>query len=239
MKADYSPEVCRKLEAEVAAAGPLRLYRPAQYDPGKALDVDVTGVCPARRAHARMVVERFVGGGFAGQVYRVRIEQLDLLDGAIEGLQTGRSYAVKILTPPSGFARFFRNAIYAIAYQGAFSAQVSYAAARVGVLWQKLIRRGARIRLGNDAAVADTYATFYDASMGAFGEINEWIEGRIWRFEIDDHLFRRIMFSVRRASEVPADSRSREYLSKRLFMKRLVHLLHEMGAFELARQYEW
>lgn len=230
---DYSPEVCRKLEQEIAAAGPLRLYRPTRYDPGKVLDVEVTGVCPSNRARARMVVERFVGGGFAGQVYRVRLEQLDLSEGSIEGLEAGRSYAVKILIPPSRFSQLFRNTIYGIAYQGAFSAQVNVAAARAGVLWQKLIRRGARVRFASERAIADTYATFYDDDLGAFAEINEWVEGRIWRFETDDELFRR------RRSKDPQASKSCEYLEKRLFMSQLVDLFHEMGAPELARQYEW
>ena len=233
MNADYSPDICRKLEAEIVSAGPLRVYRPTRYDPGTVLEVEITGVCPSHRARARMVVERFVGGGFAGQVYRVRLDSLDVTEGSIEGLETGRHYAVKILIPPSSFARFFRNTVYAIAYQGAFSAQVNYAAARVGVLWQKLVRRGARIRFGTDRTVVDTYATFFDETLGAFGEINEWVEGRIWRFETDDEVFRR------RTSADPATSKSSEYLEKRRFMAELVKLLHEMGAPELARQYEW
>jgi hypothetical protein len=233
MNVDYSPDISRKLEQEIAAAGPLRVYRPTRYDPGKVLDVKITGVCPSNRARAYMVVERFVGGGFAGQVYSVRLGRLDLENGPIEGLEAGRRYAVKSIIPPSRFARFFRNALYAVAYQGHFSAQVNQAAARVGVLWQKLVRRGARIRFGSERAVVDTYATFYDADLGAFGEINEWVDGRIWRFETDDELFRR------RRSKDPATSKSPEYLEKRAFMAGLVGLFHDMGAPELARQYEW
>jgi len=233
MDADYSPDICRMLEAEIDSAGPLRISRPTRYDPGRVLEVAITGVCPSHRARARMVVEQFVGGGFAGQVYRVRLDSLDSAEGVIDGLETGGYYAVKILIPPSSFARFFRNTIYAIGYQGAFSAQVNYAAARVGVLWQKLARRGARIRFGTDRTVVDTYATFFDETLGAFAEINEWVEGRIWRFETDDEMFRR------RAFADPATKKSREYLEKRRFMAELVELLHEMGAHELARQYEW
>jgi len=233
MNANYSPDISRKLEQEIAAAGPLRVYRPTRYDPGKVLDVKITGVCPSNRARAYMVVERFVGGGFAGQVYSVRLGRLDLENGPIKGLETGRRYAVKIIIPPSRFARFFRNALYAVAYQGHFSAQVNRAAARVGVLWQKLVRRGARIRFGTERAVVDTYATFYDGALGAYGEINEWVDGRIWRFETDDQLFRR------RKPKDPATSKSQEYLEKRAFMARLVELFHDMGAPELARQYEW
>ena len=239
MSADYSPEICRKLEQEIAAAGPLRVYRPTRYDPGTVLEVEVTGVCPSHHAVAWMVVERFVGGGFAGQVYRVRLDRLDLSEGAIDGLEPGRCYAVKILIPPSRFARFFRNTIYGIAYQGAFSAQINFAAARAGVLWQKLVRRGARVRFGSDNTVVDTHATFYDSTLGAFAEINEWVEGRIWRFETDDELFRRRRFKPRSQSIDVATSSSREYLEKRFFMAQLVDLLHEMGAPELARQYEW
>ena len=233
MNVDYSPDICRKLEQEIAAAGPLRVYRPKRYDPGKVLDVKITGVCPSNRARAYMVVERFVGGGFAGQVYSVRLGRLDVENGPIEGLEIGRRYAVKIIIPPSRFARVFRNALYAVAYQGHFSAQVNQAAARVGVLWQKLVRRGAKIRFGSEKTVVDTYATFYDTALGAYGEINEWVDGRIWRFETDDELLRR------RKSTDLATSKSPEYLEKRTFMARLVELFHDMGAPELARQYEW
>ncbi|MCK4343307.1 MAG: hypothetical protein KAY37_16455 [Phycisphaerae bacterium] len=225
----------KELERQFGACELLRPFRRACYDPGELLDLAVTGVIPANTGRVRAEVERFVGGGFAGQVYRVTLQEIDAQAGPIEGLSVGGTYAIKILKPPTGFARLFRNFLYFLAYQGAFSAQVNPAAARVGVLWQKLIRRAAARKFGTESAVCDTYATFYDEELHSFGEINEWVDGRIWKFEVDEHLFERWNFK----GEPPADLSSAEYVHKKIFMRELVNLLHEMGAPELARQYEW
>ena len=233
MSNDYSVETCRELVKVVADAQLLREYQPSRYDPGDRLEVEVTGVCPAHQAQAALTVERFVGGGFAGQVYRVQLDQLDVAGETIPGLEPGGTYAVKIIVPPSRFSLLFRNAIYWLAYQGPFSAQVNPAAARAGVLWQKLVRRAARIRFGSEAAVVDTYATFYDPNLHSFAEINEWVDGRNWNFEIDEHLFERRKW---RKEDPPG---SPEFVAKRRFLHEVVRLLHDVGAPELARQYEW
>ena len=234
---DADPPVTLRAELaqQFAACELIRAFRRKRYDPGERLELSVTGVVPANTGRVVAEVERFVGGGFAGQVYRVRLLEIDADEAGISGLSVGRVYAIKILKPPSGFARVFRDFLYFLAYQGAFSAQVNPAAVRVGVLWQKLIRRAAARRFGDENAVCDTYATFYDENLHSFGEINEWVEGRIWKFEVDDQLFDRWKFD----DEPPADANSPEYVHKRLFMDELVALLHEMGAPELARQYEW
>jgi hypothetical protein len=155
----------KELEQQHEACGLVRPFRRALYDPGERLDLSLAGVVPANTARAAFEVERFVGGGFAGQVYRVRLLNLDPSDGPIDGLSVGQTYAVKILKPPSGFARWFRDFLYFLAYQGAFSAHVNPAAVRVGVLWQKLIRRAATHRLGRETAICDTYATFFDPDL--------------------------------------------------------------------------
>lgn len=220
-------------------AGPLRRRRHTRYDAGHAFDLEVTGVCPARPARVRMTVEKFIGGGFAGQVYRVRLDGVDAPDGPPEGLEVGRQYAVKIIIPPSAFSLAFRNATYAVAYQGPFSAQVHPAAARTGVLWQKLIRRAAAIEFGRDDAVCDTYATFYDEGLGSWGEINEWVAGRTWKFELDEHIFDRRPPAADDPEPDFSQTGAAEYYAKKHFMRRFVCLLHRMGAPELARQYEW
>jgi len=79
-------------------------------------------------------------------------------------------------------------------------------------------------------------ATFVDPALGSCGEISEWIEGRMWRFEADDNLDARLKWKV---GDPGDELGSPEYRAKRTFLKRLVQLMHEMGAFELARQYEW
>ncbi|MBN2310834.1 MAG: hypothetical protein JXR94_17805, partial [Candidatus Hydrogenedentes bacterium] len=231
MPEEYDAKQCDRLRSIIEGAELHHPPRPTRYDPGQQLEFDVTGVHPAVAGRATLVVERFVGGGFAGQVYRARLTALD--GGPIPGLEPGAVYAVKILVPPSRFSQFFRDAIYRVGYQCPFAAQVNAGAARTGVLWQKLIRRGAQIRFGSERCVADTYATFLDPELGAFGEINEWVDGRNWRFEIDDEV------TGRRKRSAAESASSREYLAKKEFMAALVRLFHDMGAPELARQYEW
>lgn len=229
---DTSVALRRKLEDEFNRLRLARAFRRACYDPGHRLEYTVTGVSPAREGRIVVEVERLVGGGFAGQVYCVKLLKVE---GEIEGLEERRHYAVKILKPPSGLACAFRNFLYFLAYQSHFGAQVNPDAVRVGVLWQKLIRRAAARRFDDPGAVCDTFATFYDADARSFGEINEWVDGRIWAFEVDDRLFQRWSFP----DELPKGLNSPEYVSKKRFMDDLVAMLHEMGAGELARQYEW
>jgi len=225
----------RELERQFEACDLLRPFRRACYEAGDELTLPVTGVMPAHTGRLTVEVERFVGGGFAGQVYRVILRQITPDAEPLAGLTVGQTYAIKILKPPSGFACLFRDFLYFLAYQGAFSAQVNPVAVRVGVLWQKLIRRAAAGRLGAPDAVCDTYATFYDEDLRSFGEINEWVSGRTWKLEVDERLFERWRFE----GAPPPGVNSPEYIHKRIFMRELVALLHEMGAPELARQYEW
>jgi len=233
---EYSVETIQKLEdifTQQNLSRPLRIKR---YEPGKVLNYTIKGVVPAKSGRLKLRIEEFVGGGFAGQVYKIRVLNLDTPEGPINGLIEGHTYALKILIPPSGFARLFRNFIYGLAFQAPFSLQVNPEAARAGALWQKFIRQGAKIRLGTEKAVVDILATVIDPILGSCGEISEWIEGRMWRFEVEDNLDAR---RKKRAGQNDAPSSSPEYLSKRSFMAALVLLLHEMGAVELARQYEW
>ncbi|UCE22502.1 MAG: hypothetical protein JSV46_09915 [Candidatus Aminicenantes bacterium] len=236
MKAEYSVKTCQKLEEVFKSQKILRPFRVQRYDPGTELTYEVKGVVPSGTARLTLEVEKFVGGGFAGQVYKVRAKEIKSLEGEIKGITQGHSYAMKIFIPPSGFAKFFRNFIYAAGFQGPFSLQVNQDAVRAGALWQKLIRCGASLRLGYENAVVDILATFVDPSLGSCGEISEWIDGRLWRLEADDNLDARKKW---KAGDPDDDLGSAEYRAKRTFMKRLVQLMHEMGAFELARQYEW
>jgi hypothetical protein len=235
MSKEYSVEVCRELEAGFHAA---RLHRPmriSRYDAGTELTYDVRGVGRAETTKVHLLVEKFVGGGFAGQVYRVKVTRIE---GVIDGLEIDKVYAIKILIPPSSFSRLFRNLLYWIGFQGPFQLQVNPAAARAGALWQKLIRRGAKIRFGDENAVVDIYGTFVDDKQGSCGELREWIEGRTWRLEVDDRLD--LLKKWQRGEKVDEQQvGSPEYRAKRKFMREFVGLLHDMGAYEFARQYEW
>ena len=236
---EYSVEVCRTLGEKIRAAGLHRPMQVSRYDAGTELVYDVRGVGQANTGEAgrvRLVVEKFAGGGFAGQVYRVKV--LEIEDGSIGGLKTGGVYAMKILIPPRNPSRLFREALYWVGFQGPFQLQVNPTAARAGALWQKFIRRGAKIRFGDEGTVADIYATFVDSRLGSCGELSEWVDGRTWQLEIDDRLD--LLKRWRKGKEVDEQQLGLpEYRAKRQFMTDFVKLLHDMGGFEFARQYEW
>ncbi|MHC4571141.1 MAG: hypothetical protein ACYS0C_03560, partial [Planctomycetota bacterium] len=238
MAAKYSVEVCRALEEKFRLA---RLYRPmrvGRYDAGTELVYDVRGIEKANTGRVHLAVEEFVGGGFAGQVYRVKVLEIEADDGSIGTLEVGGVYAMKILIPPSNFARLFRNILYWIGFQGPFQQQVNPTAVRAGALWQKFIRRGAKIRFGVEESVVDIHAMFVDSRLGSCGELREWVDGRTWQLEVDD----RMDLLKRWRHGKAADEQqlgSPEYRSKRQFMGKFVQLLHDMGAHEFARQYEW
>ncbi|MFQ6035481.1 MAG: hypothetical protein ACE5NM_06480 [Sedimentisphaerales bacterium] len=245
MAVEYSVNVCKELEQRFHRAQLYRPMRVRRYDAGGELTYDVTAVSPRSclrqedaggRVH--LIVEKFVGGGFAGQVYKVKVLGIEVSDRPIEGLEIGRSYAMKILVPPSSFSRLFRNFLYWIGFQGPFQLQVNPTAAKAGALWQKFIRRGVKIRFGDESAVVDIYATFVDSTLGSCGELSEWVDGRTWRLEVDDHLD--LLSRWRKGRQVDVEKLdSLEYRAKYDFMHKFVELLHDMGAYEFARQYEW
>jgi hypothetical protein len=238
MAADYSVQVCKELESVIRASDLHRPIRIARYDAGDELVYDMTDVGSANTARVRLLVERFVGGGFAGQVYRVKILGIEAPGQPIATLQSGGIYAMKILVPPSFFSRLFRNILYWIGFQGAFALQVNPQAARAVALWQKFVRRGAAIRFGDERAAADIHATFIDSRLGSCGELSEWIDGRTWRLEVDDRLGLLKQWHRGRAVD-QQQLGSPEYRAKREFMRRFVELVHDMGWHEFARQYEW
>jgi hypothetical protein len=238
MDTEYSVEVCKTLEEEFNAAALHRPMAVVRYEAGDRLSYDLTEVASGNRGRIRLIIEGFVGGGFAGQVYRVRAIDIEPETAPIEGLEEDGVYAMKILIPPTPFSRLFRNAVYWLAFQGPFQLQVNPSAAMSGAIWQKFIRRAAKIRFGDERAVADIHAIIVDHSLGSCGELSEWIEGRTWRLEVDERLD--LLKRWRKGKDVDPESLgSPEYRAKREFMARFVALLHEIGAHEFARQYEW
>jgi len=239
MDKEYSFEVHRELEKEFKQ---LELHRPLQlerYETDSQLVYDIITVEKSLKAKIHLKIKKFVGGGFAGQVYQVEITDIESETGAtIDNLGVGGIYAMKILIPPSGFSLLFRNLLYWVGFQGPFQLQVNPDAARSGALWQKFIRRGAEIKFGDRRAVVDIYATFVDTTLGSCGELSEWIDGRTWRLEVDDHLDV-LKRWIKGQKTDPQKIGSPEYRAKLKFMRQFVELLHEMGAHEFARQYEW
>ena len=268
---EYNIEICKTLEQKFIDA---RLFRPMhinRYDEGDNLVYEVKSISNANSAKIHLRIIKSVGGGFAGQVYKVKLLKIE--NSLIPDLHEGKEYAIKILIPPSNFSKIFRNSLYWIGFQGPFQLQVNPAASRSGALWQKFIRRAAKIRFSDEKVVVDIFATFIDEKLGSCGEISEWIDGRTWQLEVDDKLDilrkwyhgKKINDTNLVLSQASFDSFSKqglasynvpnqgignestydltlgspEYRAKREFMRDFVKLLHDVGGFEFARQYEW
>lgn len=239
MAEDYSSTVCQQLETIFEEQRLHRPLRVARYEAGTVLSYPIQPVAPGPQTEITLRIERFVGGGFAGQVYQVEILSIAAGEQAAgTGLTVGGLYAMKILIPPSGFSRLFRNALYAVGFQGPFQLQVNPAAARAGALWQKFIRAAAQETFDDPLCVNDIHATFTDATLGSCGELSDWVEGRTWRLEVDDRMDLLRRWRKKRLRDDPRLG-SPEYRSKYRFMTAFVQLLHELGAHEFARQYEW
>ena len=117
-KMNYSVELCKDLERIAQDPQVLIRHRPSRYEKGTVLPVDITGVYPAIHGKAELTVDKFLGGGFAGQVYRCRLTGLHLPEHTfIPGLETGKLYAVKIIIPPttSNYLNLTKNSSLAVA----------------------------------------------------------------------------------------------------------------------------
>jgi hypothetical protein len=212
-----------------------------RYEDGAELTYTLQFVEPVAPAKVKVRLERFVGGGFAGQVYRVQVLSLSQNGQNVDscgGLAVGGFYAIKILIPPSHLGCAFRNFLYAVGFQGMFQLQVNPAAAKAGALWQKFIRQVAATQFGDEKSVNNVHALFVDTTLGSCGEISDWVEGRTWRLEVDNYMDILKLWRKKRFTE-HENLGSPEYRAKYQFMHDFVKLLHDMGAHELARQYEW
>jgi len=234
-KIEFSPEINRKLETKFLKADLLRKIRVTRYDAETILEYTVTSLDNKSEGIVILKIDKFVGGGFAGQVYRVIVLENPQ---EIKNLEVGKLYAVKILIPPSGASKLFRDAIYRIGFGGQFQLQVNPAASRAGALWQKFIRRAAEIKFGSSDTIVDIYATFIDETLGSCGEISEWVEGRTWQLEVDEYMDKLKLWQKGKLQD-DEHLGSVEYRTKKVFMRNFVKLLHEIGGHEFARQYEW
>ncbi|MHC4723003.1 MAG: hypothetical protein ACYS9V_01965 [Planctomycetota bacterium] len=216
MKSDYSVKLCCELEENFQAQKLYRPFRIKRYEPGTELsfEVEIVGGNVSGKVH--LVIEEFVGGGYAGQVYKVRITAIDAVAESLGPIKVGNVYAIKILVPPSTFSRLFRNLLYWIGFQGPFQPQVNPMAAKAGALWQKFIRRAAGIRFGDENTVRDVCSLFVDERLGSCGELCPWIDGRTWRLEVDNSLDLLKLFN--RGKKVDQSKLgSPEYRAKRKF----------------------
>ena len=92
-KKKYSKELCRELTRTVKDSGVSIPYRPKRYDAGELLDIKFTMAWPEVPGSGRFRIEKFVGGGFAGQVYRCVLESVDS-HANIHPLKPGGIYGV-------------------------------------------------------------------------------------------------------------------------------------------------
>ena len=95
MTTEYSVELCKTLERKFHSAGLHRPMKTTRYDPGTELVYDITSIENANKGRVHLVVEKFVGGGFAGQVYQVKITEIIAENGPLKGLEAGGIYAIK------------------------------------------------------------------------------------------------------------------------------------------------
>ncbi len=238
MAIEYSVDTCNQLAQRFAQCDLHRPMNIGRYEPGAKLSYDMTGVDSFAQGKVTLEVLKFVGGGYAGQVYKVKVTDIAEAARPIGGLRGDGIYAIKVLIPPSGFSSLFRNLLYWIGFSGPFQLQVNPVAAKAGALWQKFIRRAVKIRFGDEGAVNDIHAIFVDENLGSCGEISDWVDGRTWRLEVDENID--TLKKWRKGKKIDTEKlASPEYCAKYEFMKNFVKLLHEIGAYEFARQYEW
>jgi hypothetical protein len=101
MGIEYSIKVCQILGQIFRSQKIFRPQRIKRYDPGAEISYEIKGVAPARTGRLKLVIEKFVGGGYAGQVYKVKALAVETPEGPLEGLDVGHSYAMKIFIPPT------------------------------------------------------------------------------------------------------------------------------------------
>ncbi|MBI5933091.1 MAG: hypothetical protein HY867_05240 [Chloroflexi bacterium] len=231
-------QVIKSFENRFAAQHIQRPLRVERYDAGDLITYEVALIAPSGKQETiqvSLLIERFVGGGFAGQVYKIKVLSIGSENSPFH---VGGTYALKIFIPPSRGALLFRNLLYGIGFQGPFQIQCNPDAARAGALWQKFIRRAAALHFKDEYAVNDVHGILIDHTLGSCGEISNWVEGRTWRLEVDNYVD--ILTRWEKGEAIEDDALgSPEYRAKKKFLQDLVSLLHEMGAHEFARQYEW
>ena len=80
MAVTYCSETVTKLQQQTQQLNLHRPMRVGRFEPGATLSYDVTAVGRKSQAKVTLLVKRFVGGGFAGQVYQVEILKVKVPD---------------------------------------------------------------------------------------------------------------------------------------------------------------
>lgn len=217
------------------------VLRPGGYDPGdtvKARIKDIDGV----ERDAAFRIDRYCGGGFAGQVYRATVVICDQ-----NWLTPGHPYALKFFRTRSGLRKRFRDVMYFLAFQSPFPHQFNEAAVRTGVFMTRLLRIVSKVEFGTEAPINDCYGSFWDDHVGSFAEVDEWVEGRVSDPDVDSGIFtrrshNRRVWRERRSGNLntgPMMQSDSEIAAKRRFMDAWVRMCSVLGIEDLARQVYW
>jgi len=218
----------------------IGILRPGGYDPGDVVSARVKDIDEVEH-QAQFEIEKYCGGGFAGQVYRARLVSCD-----DTWLPLGSAVALKFFSPRSGFRRFFRDILYFLSFQGPFPHQYNEASVRTGLYLTRALRWVSQVEFGSECHINDCHGTFWDDHICAFAEVQEWVEGRITDPEVDSGILTRWRHNrrVRRArragtaSELLLESTG-EIAAKKAFMNALVKVCAGLGLDDLARQVYW
>lgn len=170
-------------------------------------------------------IERYVGSGFAGQVYQARPQSL-------EWDESHPWVALKVLRPRPRWKELFRDTLFRLSFQSPFAPRIREPALRAGLIWQALLRLAANTTLNQADLIPQPLGYYWDADLLSFVEVQEWVEGRVVRYQFDEDLLLRWL-------GWPRACPSNEMQRKKAVMAQLVDLCHRLGAIGLARQYEW
>jgi hypothetical protein len=229
---DGCPPVASGTAVVRASAEPELFLRPLfhGYHAGRCVEAPVFGLDGARLGEEIFRVDFSPGGGFAGQVLHA-----EPLRGVIWGRPGPGPHppvALKILRPRSGLKTTLRDFLFHLCYQAPYAARLEESALRAGLIWQAILRRAVQAELGEWLSVVQPLGYYWDAAVGSYVEIHQWVEARAPAYQVDDVLSRRD-HSSRAGGDLS------EMQRKRQVMERLVGLCHRIGAHGLARQYEW
>ena len=200
------------------------------YYIGEKVQSQVHGLDGQIIGNETFTIEQSPGSGFAGQVYKALPESGILFEAGRETVDA--SVAVKVLRPKSRFKEAFREFLFRLCFQTSFAPRLREEALRSGLIWQKLLRIAAGIEIGTVSAITKPYGYYWDDEIKSYSEIHEWIDARSPRYEADNQIL------IRRFQRNGNPTNS-EMRRKKHFMSEMVNLCNQIGAFGIARQYEW
>ena len=217
------------------------ILRPGGYDAGDRVQAQVKDA-EGREYATEFEIEGYCGGGFAGQVYRAHC-----VATAGGSVIAGQVVALKFFSPRSGMRRLFRDILYRLCFLTPFAYQFNEDSVRAGLPLTRLLQIACRATMGSARPINEFYGTFWDAHVGAFAEVNEWVSGGVTEPVPDDQILlrsahnRRTRRAIRRGTACEADLlKPRDEMSqKRRFMAQLCALCGELGLDDLLRQVYW